>query len=432
MRKVGDAYYKSSIEARASNISGSPDYDPLAYIIEKAHANGIEVHAWLNTYRIWGAKDYPTDPNHIVIRNPEWLTRTSSGNLNGSEGLFLDPGVLEVQDYTYDVFMDVVRNYDIDGIHMDYIRYPGINFGYAAPAIERFNSETGRVGVPSNSDPLWKQWRRDQVTALVRRIYEGVNSVKPGVKVSAATIPWGDCSLNFHNTSAFSQVYQDWCGWMKEGILDANIPMNYKKESNVKNAREYRNWLYGFKRWQYNRHIYNGLDFLQSPELVARQLEAARKRGAEGMVGFSFNQSESRVKLVQMLKNGIFAELAIVPEMPWKYSAQRRQSRELYAKAIDAATRGRDLDKAIELLKEALEVDPKYVDAHFRLGRCYLRKGMYNEAAKKFEEVLAANPNHISAKKHLEESYKAMEALKAEAALPAPGVSGGKEQQNSK
>lgn len=433
MRKVGDAYYNSSIEARAGNISGGLDYDPLAYIIEKAHAAGIEVHAWLNTFRIWGAKDYPKDPNHIVNLHPEWLTRTSSGGLAGTEGLFLDPGVPEVQDYTYNVFVDVVKNYDIDGIHMDYIRYPGKNFGYAAPAVERFNMETGRTGVPANNDTLWQQWRRDQVTALVRRIYKGVNSIKPEVKVTAATVPWGDCSSSFGNTSAYSLVYQDWCRWMEEGILDANIPMNYKKESNPRNAREYRNWLNGFKRWQYSRQVYNGQDFLQSPELVAQQLEAARKYGADGMVGFAFNQSESRVKLVRILKNGVFAEPAAVPEMPWKYSAHRKKSRELYAKAIDAATIGRDLDKAIGLLKEALIVDPHYIDASFRLGRCYMRKGMYDEAAKKFEEVLAERPDYLSAKKNLDEVNKKIESSKSDEAVPdTSSASGGEEQQENK
>lgn len=433
MRKVGDAYYNSSIEPRAANISGRPDYDPLAYIIQKAHEAGIEVHAWLNTFRIWGSKDYPKDPNHIVNLHPEWLTRTSSGSLAGTEGLFLDPGVPGVQDYTYNVFMDVVKKYDIDGIHMDYIRYPGKDFGYAAPAVEQFNMETGRTSVPANDDPLWQQWRRDQVTALVRRIYKGVNSIKPDVKVTAATVPWGDCSSDFSSTSAYSRVYQDWCEWMEEGILDANIPMNYKKESNQRNAREYRNWLNGFKRWQYNRQVYNGQDFLQSPELVAQQLEAARKYGVDGMVGFAFNQSESRVKLVQVLKNGAFSEPASVPEMPWKYNVQRKRSRELYAKAIDAATMGRDLDKAIDLLKEALTADPVYIDAHFRLGRCYMRKGMYDEAAKEFEEVLAEKPDYLSAKKNLEDVQKKIEASKRnEPVSETPSASAGEAQQESK
>jgi uncharacterized lipoprotein YddW (UPF0748 family) len=401
VRKVGDAYYKSNYEHRADNITGPPDYDPLAYIVEKAHAAGIEVHAWLNTFRVWRGPDPPTDPSHIVLRHPDWLTRTEAGVTAASDGLFLDPGVPEVQDYTFKIFMDVIANYDVDGIHLDYVRYPGADFGYAPAAVARFNQETDRTGVPPNDDPAWKQWRRDQVTALVRRIYRGATSMNPRIKVTAATIPWGDCAENFCDTAPFLKVYQDWRLWMERGILDANIPMNYKDERNEQNAREYRNWLDGFKRWQYRRQVYAGLDFNADPELVLRQLDECRKRGLEGMVGFSFNQSEKRPKLVQALKSGPYAQAAPVPQMPWKSSAIRRGSRERYARATDAATRGRDPDRAIVLLKEALNLDPYYADAHFRLGRCYRQKQMYPEAVKEFEDVLAINPNYTAAAREL-------------------------------
>lgn len=370
-------------------------------MIEKAHSAGIEVHAWANTFRVWLRKEPPTDPAHIVLQHPDWLTRTSSGLNRADDGMFLDPAVPEVQDYTFNVFMDVIANYDIDGIHFDYVRYPGRDFGYAPAAVARFNEETSRSGVPSNDDPAWQQWRRDQVTALVRRIYKDALLIKPEIKVTAATIGWGDCSDDFCDTSPFLKVYQDWRAWMEQGIIDANIPMNYKNEANVRNAREYRNWLNGFKRWQFERHVYCGIDFNRSPELVLRQLDASRKRGLEGMVGFSFNQTDSRPKLVQALRKGIYAEPALVPQMPWKRHAVIRASRDRYAKAVDAATRGRDLDQAIELLKESLKLDPDYADAIFRLGRCYRRNGMYDEAIKQFEAVLALDPQYRAAEREI-------------------------------
>jgi len=402
VRKVGDAYYKSSFEPRAKNIENLPDYDPLAYVIEKAHAEGLEVHAWLNTFRAWSAQELPTDPSHVVHQHPDWITRNASGETKASEGLYLDPGIPEVQDYIVNICMDIVKNYDVDGIHLDYIRYPGPEFGYAPAAIVAFNSEKYRSGTPSNSDLVWKQWRRDQVTKVVRKIYQQVNLHKPKVKVTAATIPWGDCSSSFSNTSPYVQVYQDWRAWMEEGILDANIPMNYKDESRPKNAQQYRNWIEGCRRWQYNRHVYCGLNFSQSVSMVLQQLDASRKREMNGMVGFAFNQSDARIKLVAALKYGIFAEPALVPEMPWKLDAVRRASRQRYADAIDAATRGRDLDGAIKLLHEALEFDPDYTDARFRLGRCYLRQDRFEEAIAEFEKVLAIDPSYASAARQME------------------------------
>lgn len=329
VRKVGDAYYKSNYETRAGNIKGPADYDPLAYIIEKAHANGIEVHAWINTFRVWTGSSQPTDPNHIAIKHPDWLTRTASGDKKGADGLFLDPGVQEVQDYTYNIFSDVARNYNVDGIHMDYVRYPSQEFGYAPGAVAKFNEETGRTGIPDNNDPAWQDWRRDQVTKLVKRISKGVTSIRPGVKVSVAAISWGDCSGNFCDASPFVRVYQDWRRWLADGIVDACIPMNYKDDKSARNALWYRNWLDGFNRWQYDRHIYGGLDFNRDPESVVRQLEACRKRDIKGMVGFSFNQTEARTKLVRMLKSSIYSEPAEIPVMPWKVQPTAVQPLEL-------------------------------------------------------------------------------------------------------
>jgi tetratricopeptide (TPR) repeat protein len=188
---------------------------------------------------------------------------------------------------------------------------------------------------------------------------------------------------------------------MEEGILDVNIPMNYKDESNAKNAQQYRNWLNGFKRWRYDRQVYTGLDFNQPVGDVMRQIEAARKRGIDGMVGFSFNQTENRLKLVQALKYGIYSELAVAPELSWKLKAVYRQSRERYAQAIDAATIGQNVDQAIELLNSAIRLDPRFTNAHFHLGKCYLRKEMYEDAIKQFEEVLAIDPDYAAAKEEI-------------------------------
>ncbi|MBI2844340.1 MAG: family 10 glycosylhydrolase [Armatimonadetes bacterium] len=406
VRKVGDAYYKSNYEPRASNITGPTEYDPLGYVIEKAHAQGLEVHAWLNTFRVWTRDDLPEDPNHIVNQHPDWLTRTAFGETRAGEGLYLDPGVPEVQDYTFNVFMDVVNNYNIDGIHFDFVRYPGPEFGYAPTAVDRFNLAFGRTDIPSNSDPAWQQWRREQVTALVRRVYRAVIKSNPRIKITAATIPWGDCTANFCDTSPFLRTYQDWCAWMKEGILDANIPMNYKDESNSRNAREYRNWLDGFKRWQYGRHVYSGLDFNARPDYVVRQLEAARSRGVNGMVGFPFNQTEARPKLVEALKNGIYSDPALVPLMPWKSIILEKESRKRYAMAVNAALIRKDLDQAIALLRESLDLNPDYTDARFRLGQYLLRKGMREEAVKEFEKVLLVDPDHSAAREEMETALR--------------------------
>jgi uncharacterized lipoprotein YddW (UPF0748 family) len=304
VRKNADAYYLSDTEPLGSEIA--PGFDPLAYVVEKAHAEGIEVHAWINSCRIWSSKDPPTDPKHIAIRHPEWINKDFDGNTRASEGLYLDPGIPEVRDYVASVAEEIVRKYNVDGIHLDYIRYPGKKWGYSAEALDQYYRQSGATDKPNPDDPKWLQWKRNQVTELVRLVRKKVRSVKPNVLISAATIAWGDCPADWTVSSPYVLVCQDWKRWMAEGLLDANCPMNYKVEKNPKNAREFRNWLVGFKRWSSGKPTYVGINIHDNQIAdVARQIEAVRKYGLQGFVLFSFNQSPQREAFVAALANVI-------------------------------------------------------------------------------------------------------------------------------
>jgi hypothetical protein len=381
----------------------------MRFVAKLTKEYGIHTIVSLNPIMI----DGPEFDGHVVKKHPEWLNINTKGENKNSEGMYLDPGVPEVRDYTVNVFMDVVKNYDIDGIHFDYVRYPGSNWGYNPTSIQKFNEAFGRTGTPDVNDPQWCQWRRDQVTDVVRRVYKQTMAIKPKVVVSASTIPWGDCPQEFEKASPYIQVMQDWRAWMQEGILDANVPMNYKNESNAKNAAEYRRWLDGFVRWKYDRHVYAGQEFYV-PEKVVAQIKARRTKDLEGTAGFAFNQGAARDALVKMLKAEVFQEPAQIPEMPWKLDVVKLSSRDKYKEAVTLAAKGNDeLDKAIELLKSALEEDPKYVDAHFRLGRCYLKKGMEAEAVAKFKKVLQLDPKYRAAQGELNR----IEAIKKRSAM---------------
>ncbi|MDO8684639.1 MAG: family 10 glycosylhydrolase [Armatimonadota bacterium] len=328
VRKVGDAYYQSDYEPLATNIAGPPDYDPLAYIIERAHSEGLEVHAWVNLLRVQSSNSTSFDPAHVCNAHPEWLMCDVSGSTKSADGVFLDPGVPEVRDYTTQVVMDIARRYDVDGIHLDYIRYPGREWGYNSESVSRFNSRFGRVGDPDPADPKWSDWRREQVTGLVRNIYKRINAVKPNVKVSAATVSWGECSSSFEDTLAYTKVFQDWAGWMREGIIDASILMNYRDERKSSLAGQYRRWLQGMQRWQYGRHVYAGqMVYSEYITGAVAQLEASRASGSDGMVCFSFNDTPSRAALVSALKRSVYTGPAAVPTMSWKERFARAPSK---------------------------------------------------------------------------------------------------------
>ncbi len=327
VRKTGDALYKSNYEPRAP--LDDPNFDPLAYLVEKAHKEGIEIHAWLNTFRITARGEKP-GPGHVLSLHPEWANKTYEGSTEGGEGGYLDPGIPGVQDWTVNVFVDVVRNYDIDGIHFDYVRYPGANWGYSDLAVAQFNKEQNRTGKPTPNDLEWKQWRRDQVTKVVRRVYWATKRLKPKVKVTASLIPWGRATEDFRETSAYNSVYQDWEAWAREGILDALIPMNYS------HGDTFQSWLDGMKRWRAGRHAYTGMSASTGrprfwgeefcppgPPVPAsevpmiQEIKAARETGVDGISIFAFNAGDNRAQLVKLLRENVFQEPAPVPEMPW-------------------------------------------------------------------------------------------------------------------
>jgi len=318
VRKTGDALYNSDYEPRAENLR-LPDFDPLAYIIEKAHVQGIEVHAWLNTYKVWEKGSFPQSPNHVFNQHPEWISKSIAGTRDRSGQYALDPGAKPVQDFLYEIYMDVLRKYDVDGIHLDYVRYWDKSYGYSDLAVSRFNRATGRTGVPKPADPIWCEWRRDRVTDLVRQIYIGAKVIKPWVKVTAAVVASQPCPRDFRNSHPYGSLLQDWERWTREGIVDAVIPMNYKTETNAKSAKLFRDWIEGMVRWKHDRHVYNGI-LIQGTKSFLTQIEASRKRGTDGVVGFAFNRGQSRPRseMVKALASGVFSKPAPVPEMAWK------------------------------------------------------------------------------------------------------------------
>src|ERR1700716_1149025 len=159
VRKRGDAYFNRSHEPRALDITGSRGFDPLSYVIELAHASvaRIEVHAGLNTFFVGDTRGV------YLMHGDAWANRTNDGTSGG----YLDPAIPEVQAYTHKVFMDVARNYDVDGIHMDFVRYPGVAWGYSSAALAMYMHDTGASGVPAPDDSRWQAWRRERVTAFV-------------------------------------------------------------------------------------------------------------------------------------------------------------------------------------------------------------------------------------------------------------------------
>ncbi len=355
VRKRGDAYYESTFEPRATDISPS-GYDPLADLISQAHAGPepLQVHAWIVSYNIWNSENgIPAQPDHPFRLHPEWLTFNENGTQWDGANYQFDPALPAVQKHTFDVVMDLVTRYAIDGVHFDYIRYsesgsPGNHsvWGYHPEAVARFNTLQGRSGIPAAGDAAWLQFRRDQVTALVRKTWLSVLEARPEVCVSAACITFGNAPTSatasaFAVTEPYRRVLQDWRGWLEEGILDLAIPMIYRRYDTASGVQGFADGGRRAQEYQAGRAAAIGVAFyLNSIADNLTQLKIARAAvpgsglTASGAVGYSYavpaDSGETRAMLYAALTDPASAELhtpgeaplyldpVSPPGMPWK------------------------------------------------------------------------------------------------------------------
>ncbi len=333
VRKRGDAYYNSNFEPKATDVSPQ-SFDPLADLIAKAHNTNtgprIEVHAWIVTYNIWNKQSsVPPQPDHPYNLHPDWLTEDNAGNQWDGSNFGFDPAHPEVQEHTFNVCMDIISRYDVDGLNFDYIRYAGPTWGYNPIAVARFNARHGRTGKPISTDSVWKQFRRDQVSALVRKVYLSAIALKPHVKISGDLITWAPgvtSTANWTSTDAYSHVLQDWRAWMEEGILDLGIPMAYFNQNTHPTA--WANWNTFAKDHRYNRHIAIGpgtyLNSLSNAlfQLNYTRLPSPRGNYADGFSIYSYmvptKDGISRSAFYTAVRNAVSPAPANPPVMPWK------------------------------------------------------------------------------------------------------------------
>lgn len=339
VRHRGSSFYLRSLEPPVNwDRDYSPSFDALEYLITRAHARGLEVHAWFPVTPLWAGAARPSVPEHAYnLHGPTaegdelWMTVSSAGTVSGS----IDLGHPAAFRYLAEVILHVAEQYDIDGIHLDYIRYPETaDYGYNPTAQERFRRLFNRTGSARSSDPAWSDFRRAQVTQLVRQVYLRAVAIKPRLKVSAALITWGDAPRNdqeFMSKDAYRRVFQDWRSWLEEGILDLGIPMNYFREPT--NAGFFDRWGEFEKDRQYRRGILIGpAIYLNSIPDSIRQATRAQAPSAAGnrTLGINFYSYASTNTLntsgVPIVPNAefyraigeFFGAPDVPPELPWK------------------------------------------------------------------------------------------------------------------
>jgi len=336
VRRRGDTYYPSSIDPWAADAD--PTFDALAHLIDRAHAAGIEVHAWATTLAIWGGDTRPADPAHTYnVYGPDasgrdfWLMTSDSGGIDASGAIYLDPGHPDAVDYTVAVYAELATNYDLDGVHLDRVRYAWQNWGYNPTALARFQAQTGREDVPPPADPQWLQWRRDQVTALVRKVYLAVTAINPRLRVSAAVSAAGGppmAGYPWETRTPYTHQLQDWRAWLEEGIIDLGLPMTYKREYNSTERSQFDGWIAWEKEHQYGRGVAVGTAlYLNSISDSMAQWPRVRQptslgARALGVCGYSYatpsNDGLSGRGLANAATSLVFTQTASAPALPWK------------------------------------------------------------------------------------------------------------------
>ena len=345
-----DCFCNDALYPRTDAFIDPAPYDPLAEVIEQAHAADIEVHAWVNATTLWNSATPPRSPEHAfnahglnATGSDRWLNQRYDGVEKVGNNSYIDPANPDAVNYIADAISSITTNYDVDGVNLDYIRYPDYNsgefqndWGYSKSSLARFAAETGRTDRPEPTDAEFSDWRRDQISALVRKIYVEMYDVDPSdrLSVNGTTYAYGPVSYGgWENARPYTNVMQDWKGWLDEGIIDTVTAMNYKREWLPEQARMFDEWNQALAVYAAGRHVVSGpaLYLNEIPDAV-QQAQDVVDAGLDGWMGYSYaNASKTatasadravkdaeRDALVAALKAEVFRDAAVVPEMDWK------------------------------------------------------------------------------------------------------------------
>jgi uncharacterized lipoprotein YddW (UPF0748 family) len=324
VRGRGDAYFSDGLEPRADTLARQPEsFDPLALALRLAHEKKIRVHAWVNICLVSSAATLPESRDHIVYRHPEWLmvpralardmalldphsllyleklARWVRSQREDVEGLYLSPIPEGAADRTAMVIADLIARYPLDGLHLDYVRYPNDEFDYSREALLAFRAEVlgslqeaererrdrdagaDLLAWPKTFPERWAHYRRERLTHLVGRIRDSLRARRPAAILSAAV--YSDAEV------AAKSRLQDWSGWLRGGLLDVVCPMAYATD-----AATFTRQVTAARKAAADKTMWAGIGaYRLSSSQTAENIRIARRLGASGIVLFSYDSLAS-------------------------------------------------------------------------------------------------------------------------------------------
>ena len=342
VRPAADAFYAKSREPWSQWLMGrqgvapAPGYDPLEFAIKEAHFRGMELHAWFNPYRATMSPNAVTHESHMTRKRPE-LFFSYAGKKQ------FDPGIPEVRDYIVQVILDVVKGYDVDGIHFDDYFYP-----YKVEG-QRINDAATFAKYPDGFTNI-NDWRRNNVNLLIKTLDDSIHFYKNHVKFGVS--PFGIWRNKSEDTlgsatsglSNYAELFADSRKWVQEGWVDYINPQIYFSFS--RRVAPFGTLVDWWSNNTFGRHLYIG----KAAYLVNQRSEAAwsipsqipdqvryirNNTRVQGSVYFSSKSFSTVARAAgDSLKNNLYKYPALPPQMPWRDDIMPNQPQQFSAEAM--------------------------------------------------------------------------------------------------
>ncbi|MDA3861984.1 MAG: family 10 glycosylhydrolase [Melioribacteraceae bacterium] len=297
VRSNGTVLFRSSLEIFSPYITGDigkfGNYDPLEFAIKEAHKRGLEIHAWVNTYRVFSGSDISikNNPLHISQIHPGWVYEKDNNSI------WLNPGIPEVREHLVELINEIVQNYDVDGIQLDFIRYPQVPINDS----ESYKTYSGGKSVDN--------WRRDNITEFISILNHRIRTTNPKIKLGVTPIGIYKSIPNGRGMEGYSDVFQDTREWLRQGIIDYAVPQIYwDARSNPKFNVLTKDWIDN----SFGKNIIIGIGAYKPEVLneVEREINITRNLKTSGIAFF-------RYKNIEQKRFFAFEEKALPTEMPW-------------------------------------------------------------------------------------------------------------------
>lgn len=322
VRGNATVFYKSEIEPWAWELSGTtvtltgknPGWDPLKVAIEEGHKRGLEIHAYMNVCPGWHKLTAPPPEAHqLWTEHPDWFMVGKDGKRmppidpNVTDRVrewysFVNPAKPEVRDYLTKIFVEVVKNYDLDGLHYDYVRYPGEigDFSHDPVTLEGFKKKYGIT--PDQDEEKWVEYRSQQIVDLIKDIKAETRKIRPNLIISASVGSTPERAKNIN--------CQDSTRFLREGLVDINMPMIYTRDMDVFETKLKSNLAV-----QGDKLVYPGM----SGRSAIEQIKISRRLKAPGVCIFSFGSLYRNGEFTEVGKT-LMTDLFKTPAVPPKIS----------------------------------------------------------------------------------------------------------------